>query len=308
MTAPSSRPSSATPRVLIVGASGFVGRHTLRYLRSLGWSVVGTRSRSAGGEDLRVFDLAGDRLTERLPELMEDGRRPSHVVICAAMAQPDKCFQQRELSYQVNVTGTIRLMDDAVALGAQVISMTSGFAYDGLSGYYEDDEAKWPINEYGRHKVEVEEYCAAHHPGILFYRLDKIIGDDPAENHMFTEWYRWHREGKPIMCIADQLFSPTNVRDVSRAIQIGCERPLRGIYNIANPEFFTREELARQFFRIMGLSARIVCKTQEELNFVDLRPEKTYLDSSKFQRDAGFRFTSVRETIRIFMDNLKHGA
>lgn len=292
------------PPVLIVGASGFVGGHTLRHLRGLGWRVVGTRSRGSG-PDLRAFDLARDRLRHMVDDLMGDAGRPAHVVICAAMAQPDLCFRERDLSYQVNVVGTIRLIEDAIALGARPLYMTSGFAYDGLAGYYADDEPRWPINEYGRHKVEVEEYCAANQPGMLLYRLDKVIGDDPAENHMFSEWYRWHLEGKPIICIADQLFSPTHVGDVARAIRIGCERNLGGVYNIANPEFFTREELARQFFRILGKQARIICKTQEELNFVDLRPEKTYLDSSRFQRDAGFRFTSVRETIQTFIENMK---
>jgi dTDP-4-dehydrorhamnose reductase len=291
------------PVVLIVGASGFVGGHTLRHLRELGWRVAGTRSHGSS-PDLRAFDLARDRLGDRVDQLMGDAGRPSHVVICAAMAQPDRCFRERELSYQVNVVGTIRLIEDTLALGARPVYMTSGFAYDGLAGYYTDDEPRWPINEYGRHKAEVEEYCAAHQPGMLLFRLDKVIGDDPAENHMFSEWYRWHLEGKPIICISDQLFSPTNVHDVARAIRIGCGQNLGGVYNIANPEFFTREELARQFFRILGAPARIICKTQEELNFVDLRPEKTYLDSSRFQRDAGFHFTSVRETIQTFIGNL----
>jgi dTDP-4-dehydrorhamnose reductase len=292
------------PTVLVVGASGFVGGHALRHLRNLGWRVVGTRMRG-GSDDLCPFDIVKDRLANRVDELMGDAGRPTHVVNCAAMAQPDRCFREREFSYQINVVGTIRLIEDAFALGARPVCMTSGFAYDGVSGYYEDAESRCPINEYGRHKAEVEEYCAAHRPETLLYRLDKVIGDDPAEHQMLTEWYQWYLQGKPIVCIAGQLFSPTNVRDVARAIQAGCERRLTGVYNIANPEFFTREELARQFFRILGKQARIVCKTQEELNFIDLRPEKTYLDSTRFQRDANFRFTSVRESIRTFMDNLK---
>lgn len=296
--------AATPPTVLVVGASGFVGGHALRHLRALGWKVVGTRMRGRN-DGLQAFDIVRDRLADRVDELMGGGGRPTHVVNCAAMAQPDRCFRERELSYQINVVGTIRLIEDAVAIGAQPICMTSGFAYDGVSGYYADDEPRAPINEYGRHKAEVEEYCAARRPETLHYRLDKIIGDDPAEHQMFTEWYQWHLQGKPVVCIASQLFSPTNVRDVARAIQAGCERGLSGTYNIANPEFFTREELARQFFRLLGVRARIVCKTQEELNFIDLRPEKTYLDSTKFQKDADFRFTSVRETIRAFIERLK---
>lgn len=295
------------PTVLIVGASGFVGRHTWRYLRSLGWTVVGTRVRS-GDPDLRVFNIVTDRLADRVEELMGGAGLPNYVVNCAAMAQPDRCYRERELSYQINVVGTIRLIEDAFALGIRALCMTSGFAYDGRAGYYADCETHCPINEYGRHKAAVEEYCAAHRPETLLYRLDKVVGDDPAEDHLFSEWYRWHLAGQPIVCIADQLFSPTNVRDVARAVQAGCERNLTGVYNIANPEFFTREELARQFFRILGRPARIVCKTQEELNFLDLRPEKTYLDSSRFQRDAQFRFTSMRESIQTFIEKLKQAS
>lgn len=295
--------SASHPVVLVVGASGFVGGHALRHLRGLGWPVVGTRMRGRN-DGLQAFDIVRDRLADRVDELMGAAGRPTHVVNCAAMAQPDRCFLDRELSYQINVVGTVRLIEDAFAMGARPICMTSGFAYDGVSGYYADDEPHAPINEYGRHKAEVEEYCAAHHPDTLHFRLDKVIGDDPAEPQMFTEWYQWYLQGKPIVCIANQLFSPTNVRDVARAIQAGCELGLTGVYNIANPEYFTREELARQFFRILGKKARIVCKTQEELKFIDLRPERTYLDSTRFQKAANFRFTSVRESILAFMHRL----
>lgn len=293
----------STPVVLVVGASGFVGRHVYRHLRSLGWAVVGTRRREGNPEWVR-FDLATERLRDRVHEIMGTAGRPTHVVNCAVMGQTDACWRQRELSYRINVLGAIHLIEDAFALGARSIWLTTGFIYDGVRGYYTDVEEPCPINEYGRQKAEVEEWCRRNRPETIMLRLDKVVGDDPADEHLFTEWYRWLRRGEPIVCMANNLIAPTHVDDVARAIQLCCERELSGTYNVANPEFFYRDELARQFLRILGCSGRVVCKSQEELNFADLRPEHTYLDSTRFQRATGIRFTSMRETIEAFKAKL----
>jgi len=192
-------------------------------------------------------------------------------------------------------------------LGIKPVFISSSFVFDGTVGYYDEKYLPNPINEYGRQKVIVEEFISQNAPDALVVRLDKIVGDDPMEAHLLSEWYQSIREKQPIDCIEGQLFSPTLVKDVAKAIIVSCQQGLTGLYNVANSEFFMRGELARQFTLAIGKELKIVCKPQSEFNFLDQRPLKSYLDSNKFMKATNMRFTSMRDVFKVFKDKLESG-
>jgi len=287
-------------RFLVIGASGFVGRHVLQHCQSAGYPVIGTESASKHSH-LVKFDLQQDRIGDCLtPSFVAAGGR-AFAVICAGIHQVDRCVRERELSQFVNVTNTIQLLWDLETLGITPVFFSSGFVFDGSAGNYSEEAAPSPINEYGRQKVVVEKFIRDKLPNALVVRLDKVIGDDPLESHLFTEWQAATIQHRPVVCIQGQVFSPTLVSDVARAILLGCERGLSGVYNVANPEFFSRIDLAREFLRTVGGQVDPIERPQESLGFADLRPLKTYLDPSKFSNATGMRFTPVREAIQRFL-------
>ena len=287
-------------KFLIIGASGFIGRHTLARARILGHEVLGTASSPHPEKGLIGLDLACDRLADKVPASFSRTGGPVFVVISAGISKIDLCRREPAVTRTVNVTNTLRLMEDAAALGARLVYLTSSAVFDGCAGCYMERDVPAPLSEYGRQKTEIEAYCRERHPDWFLARLDKIVGDDPSENHLFTEWYQWQQAGHPITCMASQLFSPTHVDDVAQAIILGCQKGLTGLYNVSNSEYFTRDELARQYLRILGREAEIVCKTQAELGFADLRPEKSCLDATRFVEATGMRFTSMRQVISQF--------
>jgi dTDP-4-dehydrorhamnose reductase len=266
----------------------------------VGYPVIGTQS-TARNSLLVKFDLQEDRIADCLtPSFCAAGGR-AFAVICAGINQLDRCMRERELSHYVNVINTIQLMWDLETLGITPVFFSSGFVFDGSTGNYSEEGVPCPINEYGRQKVFVEKFMREKLPGSLVLRLDKVIGDDPSEFHLFTEWYAAAANHRPLICIKGQVFSPTLVSDVARAIVVSCEQGLAGVYNVANPEFFSRADLAREFLRAMRADVDVIERSQEELGFSDLRPLRTYLDPSKFSNATGMRFTPVREAIQRFL-------
>jgi len=290
-------------KFLLIGASGFIGRHTLAYIKSQGYEVIGTQTKAKYPE-LIVFDLLKHRIGDQISPSFLSNDDCICGVIFSSMCQIDRCLIEREISYKVNVEKTCQLIDDLQAMGIKPVYISSDAVYEGMDGYYSEAHQPNPINEYGRQKAEVEKYIQQSVPDSLILRLSKIVGEDPAENHLFTEWYKQIESAHPIVCIAGQVFSPTFVKDVARAIVLSCEKRLSGLYNMANPVFFPREELAKQFVLALGKKVAIVCKEQEEFNFADRRTEKSYLDSNKFLKATGMQFTSMREVFRLFISKL----
>jgi dTDP-4-dehydrorhamnose reductase len=289
-------------KFLVIGASGFVGGNFLEYVRSLGFEAVGTQSRHRR-DDLVKFDLLGDRIADCVGHSFFEGAGPVCVVICAVISDMDLCLQDREVSHQINVKQTIRLIQDVQALKAQVVFLSSCFVFDGTKGYYAESDAIAPVNEYGRHKAEVEEYLNKHVPEAFIARLDKIVGDQPAQKQLFAYWYQRLVKQEPITCIQGSLLSPTYVLDVAQGIVLAVQKKLSGIYHLSNSEFFYRDELARQFAWALGRPATIISQPLETFNFPDKRALKSYLDGSRFAMVTGLRFTPMSTVFRKFRGN-----
>jgi dTDP-4-dehydrorhamnose reductase len=289
-------------RFLVIGASGFVGRNCLSYLKSHGFEAIGTQSRPRSKE-LVTFNLLEHRIGDCVDQSFFSREGQAYVVISAVISDMDRCLTEKELSYKVNVEKTIELIKDADALGAKIIFLSSCFVFDGTIGYYNEDHPISPANEYGRHKVAVENYLLKNVQSSFIARLDKIVGDSPYDPQLLAYWYKHMLSGNQIVCWEGSLLSPTYVIDLAKGIVLACEKKLEGVYHVSNSEFFYRDELARQFSYAFGKTPNVANKPLREFNFADKRGLKCYLDGSRFMKTTGLRFTSMREVFAAFKRN-----
>jgi dTDP-4-dehydrorhamnose reductase len=217
----------------------------------------------------------------------------------------DQCLLERETSHRINVEQTIRLVEDVRAFNAKIVFLSTCFVFDGTLGYYNEAHPVTPVNEYARHKVEVEQYLQTNVPDAFIARLEKIVNDDPADRQFFSQWYRLLQTGQPIVCIEGSLLSPTYVKDVAQAFVLSCQKNLAGIYHVSNSEFFYRDELARQFCYAMGKAPNVISRPLEDFAFPDKRALKCYLDGSKFVHATGLKFTPMSQVFRAFLQNTR---
>ncbi len=293
-------------RFLIIGASGFVGSHVLAYVRHRGYEALGTQSQPKHS-DLIQWNLLQDRIRNCIPTAFLEGDDALFGVLCIKFGLMNCYAADPELSHRVEVEKTIILIEDLISLGVRPVYLSSSYVFDGAIGYYDESCPHSPVSAYGKNKAEMETFLQAKSQDTLALRLDKLVGDDPSEEHLFSEWYRWMIEDRPITCIEGQILSPTFVGDVAKGVVLSCQQGLSGLYNLANPEFFSRDELARQFALALGREALVTAKPQDEFGFPDLRPLKSYLDSSRFVNATGMHCTSMREVFGAFGAKLRSG-
>ena len=294
--------------LLIIGASGFIGSHIFHRAQQEGINVIGTRF-SSSKQNLITFDVSKDSIGNVLPDTFLSLETPTYAVICSAITQIDLCAKDKENSYNFNVRHIIRLVEELTKKGIQIVYLSSEAVYDGAVGYYSEKDLPTPINEYGRQKVEVEKFLLKHHPNSLVFRLSMIVGDNPSEPHLFSDWSQLIQRRKPIVCIKGQIFSPTFVDDVACGILLGLKNNLSGLYHLSNKEFFAREKLARQFVYqfdrlIEKTGTEVVSIAECEFGFLDRRQLKTYLDGALFEKATNMHFTSMREVMEGFLGKL----
>jgi len=290
-------------RLLVVGASGFIGGHLLNGARGAGWTVFGT-AHDHPGERLARFDLAQDRIEEGAPpDFLSDGS-PRCAVICAGVTDIDRCRREREATRRVNVDGTLRLVHDLNARGVPCVCLSSDAVFDGRRGGYTEADTPAPVTEYGRQKLAAEEGVLAAAPSNLVLRLGKIVGDVPGESHLFTDWLELQQAGRAIRCIRGQVLSPTWVEDVVAGVMAAVRLRLSGLFHLCAPEAWLRADLVRRFLEVVGGTVDIVEEDAAAFGFVEERPLRSWLDGTRFATRTGQRFATMGDVLSSFSSRL----
>ena len=151
-------------RVVVTGGAGFIGSHVVDALVAredevavVDSLVTGKRENVHARAELHVRDVR-----EPLADLFDDVR-PEAVLHLAAQADIRVSVERPVEDADVNVLGTVRVLEAARAHGAQVVfSSTGGAIYGECEGPAREDAPREPVSPYGAAKLAAEEYLRAY--------------------------------------------------------------------------------------------------------------------------------------------------
>jgi UDP-glucose 4-epimerase len=151
-------------RVLVTGGAGFIGSHVVDALVARGDDVVvvdslakGRRENVSAAASLHVLDIR-----EPLDDLFAEAR-PEAVIHLAAQADVRVSVERPVDDADVNVLGTIRVLEAARPHGAQVVfSSTGGAIYGECAEPVPENSALQPGSPYGTSKLAAEEYLRTY--------------------------------------------------------------------------------------------------------------------------------------------------
>jgi UDP-glucose 4-epimerase len=151
-------------RVIVTGGAGFIGSHVVDALVTRGDEVAvidslvhGRRENVARGAELHVRDIR-----EPLDDLFDDVR-PEVVVHLAAQADVRVSVEEPVLDADVNVLGSVRVLEAARKQQAQVVfSSTGGAIYGECDEPAAETAPCEPISPYGTAKLSAEEYLRSY--------------------------------------------------------------------------------------------------------------------------------------------------
>ncbi|RSC29633.1 SDR family oxidoreductase [Pseudomonas putida] len=192
-------------RILLTGATGFVGKAVLEKLRQLGHSVViAVRQpeveQTAATEVFHCAQLDGD--ADWSPALGDVGT----VIHCAARVhvmndtEPDPLAAFR----RINVDGTVNLARQAAAAGVRRFVFVSSIKVNGegtVKGRpYKPDDVPAPVDPYGVSKREAEDALLrlAQETGLEVVIIRPVLVYGPGVKANFQAMMRWLDKGVPL--------------------------------------------------------------------------------------------------------------
>jgi UDP-glucose 4-epimerase len=152
-------------RVAVTGGAGFIGSHVVEALLARGDEVhvvdslvTGRRENVPAGAALHELDIRAEALVPLVQEL-----RPEAIVHLAAQADVRVSVARPQFDAEVNVLGTIRVLEAAEAADAQIVfSSTGGAIYGECETPATEASPRRPLAPYGTSKLCGEEYLATY--------------------------------------------------------------------------------------------------------------------------------------------------
>src|ERR1700746_1753217 len=130
-------------RVAIFGATGMLGKAVLRQWR-----------------DDEIVPLGSALADISNPDQVPRGNgqpKPDWTVLAAAYTDVDGCEINPSLAAAVNTHGAMNVAKAAALAGSKLVFISSDYVFDGKkTSPYETNDARNPINAYGKSKADAE--------------------------------------------------------------------------------------------------------------------------------------------------------
>lgn len=283
---------------LVLGANGYLGSYIYNRMLEDGLEVVGTGHCRKGADSLIGFDVLNDSVSD-ITKCMTD--REKIAIICIAQPNIDLCKVENELSRQINVTFTKKIIEILIQENFHVIYFSTDNVFDGTKGNYTEQDTPNAVNQYGKMKEDMELFLAEKHPEVCIFRLPKVLGVEKEKQNMLSDLESKLLD-KNVRCIKGNIMSIVAKEDVYQACLISSRLKMHGIYNLSSGEVFSRKELTVKFFDLLGVYDKDIVELElGEFGFKEMRPLNIGLDNSKFKIETKHEFISFEMLVKQYL-------
>jgi UDP-glucose 4-epimerase len=309
-------------RVLVTGASGFLGLNLVRYLADAGHDVLALARSPKSGEAF-ARQLRGDTSQVRFWKADVRDRqqaaaaigdfRPSHLVHAAAVTPTVEMETRDPVGIvETNELSTVHLLSEAAAAGVErFLYISSAAVYTGAESapIREDSETRERGGLYALSKMASERYCAwaterlgidtrVARPGPIYGPHERPT----ASRHNMSQAYRAVQlalDGVPISCNDENTeFDWIHGHDAARALYaiLSAPEPSHWIYNVAGEPVTMRRLLDAVRSAVPGVEVQWVDHPDDASLPVPPSSGRPGLDVSRLTGDLGFQFDYTIET------------
>jgi UDP-glucose 4-epimerase len=281
-------------RAVVTGGAGFIGSNLVDALLARGDEVHvlddlsrGTRENVTDGAELHVGDIRSDA-GSLFAEV-----RPDACFHLAAQIDVRVSVEKPDLDADVNVVGTLHVLEAARAHGGKIVfSSTGGAIYGECDSPATEDHAREPMAPYGVSKLAAEEYIAAYNrlygSSHVALRYGNVYGprqDPHGEAGVVAIFMNALRDGKTPRIYGDgkQTRDYVFVGDVVAATLAAAGHD-GGVFNVGTGKETSVLQLYERIQRATGV--------EHDPEFAHARPgelQRSVLDTSRAERDLGWK-------------------
>lgn len=313
-----------TDKILITGAAGFIGSNLVDNLLDKGYSVVGIdnfdsfysreikESNISGALKNGSFTLfEGDIRDSRFLDRCFSEFRPAMVIHLAAKAGVRPSIMDPVSYYDVNVTGTLNLLE---AMRKNRInrmlfaSSSSVYGNNKKIPFSESDNVDYPVSPYAASKKAGELLCHTYHHlfnmDIFCLRFFTVYGQRQRCDLAINKFTKAILKGEPVTLFGDGTSSRdyTHITDIVHGIERAMGK-LEGfdIFNLGESNAISLLELVSILERSIGRKAEVRYLPMQDGDVL-----RTFADISMAKRMLGYNpVVNIEDGIRDYVEWVK---
>jgi dTDP-4-dehydrorhamnose reductase len=327
--------SRADPyRVLVVGASSYIGQHVVSRLHEQAGSTGVVIGATTSGRDkqwsgrfpssVHVFtvDYTDDArlLGDSWAIIRAEFGQPNVVINCVGLTSLGKAESFKNLARKLNAPPALLTFIRDCERAPLLIQLSTDKVYDGEHAPYSEDSVSNPINEYGRSKLAFEEQIKSSLSHYCIMRLSVVIGG-PAPflaRQKFLEWLNGElaKAVEPVGFFSDEKLNFVFIHDVVAAVMAAVDRDRNSLvqrqdlFNMGGLDSLSRADLAHAVARVGGYDDSMVEEISSTTGGTSgargtaKTPRDTSMDSTLVQGAHGLhvRFTPLVDGLTLALD------
>ncbi len=258
-------------KVTVTGGLGFIGRHLVQELLSLGKDVTvvdngATAPESALPAGARLVH-ADVRIAGQVRKALEGAEMVFHL---AGNCNGSRSVVDPRFDFETNAVGTFNVLEASVATGVRRLLYVSSASVYGIPQRFPmaEDHPTRPFIPYGASKLagELTGLAMFHAVGLPVVAARPFCVYGPGENPdvalvEVARYLRWHLNGRPIEVVGDpdrKTRDFVHVDDlVSAFVLIADRAPAGEVYNVGSGEETSMRELVSTIAEVTGRPASI---------------------------------------------------
>ena len=208
---------------------------------------------------------------------------PNVVVNCAAFTDVDLCESHKKVARMVNVDGVENIIK-SVKTNTKIIHISTDYVFNGVDGFYSENDLTYPLNYYGKTKLESENILIGSGRPYVIFRPSVLYSSNISQNNFFKWVYSSLKNNININVVDDQISSPTFIPELVKAIFTSVIVDYQGLLHIGSNDVISRYEFAVLIAKVFNFDEKLITKIKtSDLNQDATRPMNSSLDNSKIK-------------------------
>jgi dTDP-4-dehydrorhamnose reductase len=277
-------------KIIIVGSNSYIAKQLINRLKKEETFFTTVSSRSDKSDfklDLEYIDQFD----------FNKINKNDLVIFLAAISSPDVCRKEFKKSFNINVIGTIKFIEESIRRNANVLFFSSDTVYGTENGQNNEDVIPIkPMGEYASMKLSVENYFR-NEPNLKIFRLSYVF----SWNDKFMKYLHICRTNNTKV----EVFHPF----IRKMVYIN--DVIDGIIKLTNNWNYYDQQIfnfcgSKQYSRldIVELYNKCIYPLNYEIsnppdNFYKARPELIHINSKNTEFLLGRKFTNIEKAIKI---------
>lgn len=292
-------------RVLITGGTGLLGK-ALTCSRASGVEVLATFVGEYEMQDndqvkyckLDIRDRSG------YDKLFLDFK-PDAVIHAAGIGSPDYAETNREAVTDINVNGTMNILELCEIYGSRLVFISSNGIYDGDNAPYSEEDKAEPVNYYGEVKLKGEEIVKGARIPFAIVRPILMYGWPFSfeRANIVTLVISKLNNGEKIHAYEDVYANPLLNVSCAAAIWKIVSENISGVFNISGADRVSIYQLLLRTAEVFDMDKDLISPVRQGFfNELARRPSDTTFKTDKMEKVLGIKPLPLEEGLKIMKE------